>query len=379
MPRDISKRLAQLRTRRVGTDRLERIDAVAGAEVLRKSITEENWQKRAKSTQPYTQYALGAMQEVSPDYTRISIETAERVGKQLNQGLASRGVSVEFRLQGSVPLNVHIRGVSDVDLLTLDTNFCTYHRNGSRGLAGAYMATPRNSITVIAELRNHCERILRGKYPAATVDTSGSKAIAIYGGSLARPVDVVPSHWFDTTEYQDSAQEHDRAVTLLDKNVPKTIDNWPFRHIKRIQDQDLLAYSGLKKAIRLCKHVKNDAETEGKTISFSSFDIAAAMYYADLSILRQGFIFELTILAETQRHLDWLTMNEPEARKLKTPDGSRLIFDSSDKLAGLRTLSIELDELAKDVAKEQNAPTYSGDMPLPEVRKKLSSVYLADI
>jgi hypothetical protein len=78
------------------------------------------------------------MQEVSPDYTRISIETAERVGRQLDAALTVTGLSVEFRLQGSVPLNVHIRGVSDVDLLNLDVGFLTYATIGVRSQQGYY-------------------------------------------------------------------------------------------------------------------------------------------------------------------------------------------------------------------------------------------------
>lgn len=137
MARDINSRLNQLRSRRQGTDRLGRLNTAAQLEVIAKSLTEESWQKRA-STKPYTRYALGSMQEVSAEYTRISLETAERVGRQLNTGLTTAGFSVDFRLQGSVPLNVHIRGISDVDLLNIDTSFFTYATAGYRSQTGLY-------------------------------------------------------------------------------------------------------------------------------------------------------------------------------------------------------------------------------------------------
>ncbi len=354
MARDINKRLTQLSTRRRGTDRLARLSETARDEVIAKSYLEEEWQKRAKN-QPYTRYALGAMQEVDKDYTRISIETAERVGKQLDNGLTSAGFSVDFRLQGSVPLNVHIRGVSDVDLLNLDTGFFTYHTQGIKSRVGLYTAaTTKTSIGVLASLRKEAEKILIAKFPAADVDTSGGKAIAISGGSLARPVDVVPSHWYDTIEYQSSGQERDRGVTILNKKIPETIDNLPFLHIDRIDERDQQALGGLKKAIRLCKNVKNDTVEEGKSIVFPSFDIAATMYHADLSALRRGYIFELAILAETQRFLDELYYNPAKAKSLIVPDGSRRIFDTEEKYAGLKTLSVEMDDLVREVAKEQS-------------------------
>lgn len=377
MASNINKRLEKLRARRLGIDRLERLNEQARYEVLSKSLTQEAWQKRA-TTQPYTRYVLGAMQEVDTTYTRISIETAERVGRQLYEGLSATGFLVDFRLQGSVPLNVHIRGVSDVDLLTLDISFLTYATYGARSLAGLYTSsTNQTSFGVLANLRREAEQILKAKYPAATVDTSGGKSINISGGSLARPVDVVPSHWHDTIEYQSTGQEQDRGVTILDRKVPETIDNLPFLHIKRINDRDERVLGSLRKAIRLCKNVKSDANEEGKAIALPSFDIAATMYHSDESALRTGSVYELSILAETQRHLDALARNLDYAKTLLVPDGSRRIFDTGEKLNGLVKLSIELDDLIREVAKEQDRRLAAFlSPPLEASREAMSSIFL---
>jgi hypothetical protein len=286
---------------------------------------------------------------------------------------------VDFRLQGSVPLNVHIRGVSDVDLLNLDTNFYTYARIGAMSLAGRYAgtATTATSIGTLLALRKEAEAILKAKYPAATVDCSGGKAIKVFGGSLARPVDVVPSHWNDTYSYQASGEEHDRGVTILDKSGPVTIDNLPFLHIKKITERCGQTLGGVRKAIRLCKNVKNDYEEEsGSKIKLSSFDIGAAMFHADLAALRAGASYELAILAEVQRHLDHLTMNEDQAKLLKVPDGSRAIFDTPEKLSALRTLSLEMDDLAKEVAAEQRPIFKSLSSTLSDARRVLNEAYI---
>jgi len=317
------------------------------------------------------------MQEVTSEYTRISIETAERVGHQLAMGLTAAGLSVEFRLQGSVPLNVHIRGVSDVDLLSLDTGFLTYATIGIRSQQGYYTSpTTQTSLGVLRSLRTEVEKILKEKFPAATVDVSGGKAVNIAGGSLARPVDVVPSHWFDSATYQASREAHDRGIAILDKKVPETVDNFPFLHIKRIGDRCDSTLGGLRKSIRLCKNVKADAETEGTDISLPSFEIAAAMYHADLGALRLGSIYELRILAETQRFLDHLACNHEYAKTLLVPDGSRRIFNTAAKLAGLNQLSIEMDELAKEVAKEQKPALAIGDLSLSESRTTIESLLI---
>jgi hypothetical protein len=352
MARDISKRLTQLRTRRGGMDRLARLSVASSEEVIRKSKLQESWQKRALN-QPYTQYTLGSMQEVDAEYTRISIETAERVGNQLKKDLNGSGILVDFRLQGSVPLNVHIRGVSDVDLLTLKLDYFTYYINGPR--ASTYTSgTSRTSLEVLSELRRREEEILSSRFPSAIVDKSGGKAISISGGSLARPVDVVPSHWVDTVDYQYSGVERDRGVTILDKKIPETLENLPFLHIFKIDCYNGIAMGGLKKAIRLCKNVKNDAIEEGREINFSSFDIAATMYHSDLKALARGANYELSVLAETQRFLDELSGNERKAKSLDVPDGSRKIFDNENKYKAMKALSIEMNDLAREVVKEQN-------------------------
>jgi len=267
--------------------------------------------------------------------------------------------------------------VSDVDLLSLDTGFLTYATIGIRSQQGYYTSpTTQTSLGVLRSLRTEVEKILKEKFPAATVDVSGGKAVNIAGGSLARPVDVVPSHWFDSATYQASREAHDRGIAILDKKVPETVDNFPFLHIKRIGDRCDSTLGGLRKSIRLCKNVKADAETEGTDISLPSFEIAAAMYHADLGALRLGSIYELRILAETQRFLDHLACNHEYAKTLLVPDGSRRIFNTAAKLAGLNQLSIEMDELAKEVAKEQKPALAIGDLSVSESRTTIESLLI---
>lgn len=364
MPRNVGRRLSSLTSRRQGRDRLLSLSEGARHQVLAKSIVAERWQGRA-SGKPNTQYALGAMQEVDADYTRISVETAERVGKMLQTNLTAVGIDIICKLQGSVPLNIHIRGVSDVDLLALEASFFTYATSGLRNALGYYRSpTSRTSLSVLLSLRAHSEKILKEKYPAATVDVSGGKAISISGGSLQRPVDVVPSHWHDTDAYQVSGDETDRAVIILNKKIPDTLDNLPFLHRKEISDRDGECSGGLRKAIRLCKNVKADAEDEGTSIALPSFDIAAVMYHANPSALWSNDVFELSVLGETQRHLDTLARNHEHAKTLRVPDGSRLIFDTTAKLQGLNRLSDEIDDLAWEVAKEQDSRLRHQSAPL---------------
>ncbi len=374
---DIGNRLIQLRARRVGDDRPQRttLSSAQALDLMAKSLypSGEKWE-RNRHARPFTAYALGAMEEVGATYTRVSVEEAERVGKQLVPRLAQRGIPAEFRLQGSVPLNVHIRRVSDVDLLMLDTSFWTYDRHGAMAASGAYLNhTAKTSLGVLGALRAGVISGLRDGFPAATVDSSGAKAVTISGGSLQRVVDVVPSHWYDTIHYQSSGMERDRGITILDVKKATTIDNLPFLHIHRVGARCDSIFGGLRKSIRLCKQVKADMENEGKTVSLPSFDIAATMYHADMGQLRTGLVNELAILAETQRFLDYLHHNKDYARTLLTPDGLRCIYDGQEKLDGLTQLSVEMDELLRQVAREHGYGV-STNQSMDDLRHRLKLI-----
>jgi len=376
MTQDINQRLQKLRARRFGTDRSTRISFDQQIEILRKQALGEAYERRA-SGKPFTRYALGAMQEVDPDYTRISIETAARVQGQLERRLPLEGLVTTYRLQGSVPLNIHIRGVSDVDLLVIATDALYYATAGVRAQRGEYSPPRREPIGLLANLRLKSERALDAAYPAVDVDKTHPKAIKLSGGSLARPIDVVPALWWDTAQYQFSGLEHDRGVSIYHKQENRTIENLPFLHIKRVQDQDALTFGGLLKAIRLCKNVKADAEDEGSPIGLSSYEIAGLLYHADLGALRHGAMFELNILAEAQRHLDWCYANPAQAQVLMTPDGSRRILDTPEKSSALLRLSSELDRLLVQVAKEQNALLYLQESPsMSSSRQAVSQLFV---
>jgi len=352
MASDIDFRLSKLRARRQG----EPSGFLAeGALTFNKHFSAdaaevEDWERRGTAAQRWTRYAIGAMQAVGKKYTEVSEQTGERVANQLRDRFAKVGIEAEFKLQGSVPLDVHIRKVSDVDVLAITKEFFTYNNTGAKALRAGYQnPSQRTSGGVLSSLRQQVESDLDDAFPAATVDKSGAKAVKVSGGSLQRAVDVVPAHWYDTKEYQASGRQADRAVTIYNKKTGGTIHNLPFLHIERVGNRCDSINGGLRKAIRLCKNVKADSDRD---IQLSSYDIAAIMYHADMNALRMGQYSELAVLTETQRHLDALYMDKVAAGALWVPDGSRLIFDASEKHTSLLWLSLEIDDLLKSVYEE---------------------------
>jgi hypothetical protein len=101
------------------------------------------------------------------------------------------------------------------------------------------------------------------------------------------------------------------------------------------------------------------------------------MYHANMDAFRIGSILQLSILAETQRHLDHLACNHDIAKTLMVPDGSRPIFDTAAKLVGLTSLSYEMDDLVREVAKEQNGHlALTAEPSLAASRAAIESVFV---
>jgi len=380
MSRDFNKHIAQLRKRRTGGNlsRTITLDEARLDSVMAKVAALEAWERRG-AHKTATSYVLGSMQEVGPAYTEIAKQTARNVAVQLESELAKRQIKAVFHLQGSVPLNVHIRDVSDVDLLTIDPAIVMISMTGVKARSSHYPSTDRTGLEVLQELRRAVEAVPASAYRAGKVDLTGSKAVKISGGSLPMPVDVVPAMWFDTDEYQRTNKTNDRGVYILDKKAAEKVKNHPFLHIDRVIARCDQAKGGLRKAVRLCKSVKAEAESDGKSIPLPSFDITSIFYHADLKALAVGQIFELGILAEAQRHVEALTKNRAATEKLLVPDGSRPIINTAEKWTGLVNLSLELDDLVREIAQEHADPrTWRSSAPLSESRAILNAAYIGE-
>lgn len=341
-----SEKLANMRNRRRGLDSITALSKSA-------SFAEDSVNLReayeSRATTEAIKYALGAMQELEAKYTRSCIEDGNRVRDQLKTGLNNVGIPVEFEYQGSVPLNIHIRFASDIDLLVLHDGFVTLDWAGPR--AGGYNRLGGSVLFDMLNLRTACESVLETKFPAVKVDKAGSKSIALTGGSLRRKVDVVPSHWHDTAAYQQSRDKRDREVKILDKDNATLISNRPFLHMQRIEEKDVRTNGGAKKAVRLLKNIKRDSAYD---IKLTSYDIAGLIWHLDNDALNKPYYLELSLVAEMQKYLQFLIDNPDYAKAFDVPDQSRKIIDTPEKLQSIRYLKADIDELAVGIAQEIN-------------------------
>jgi hypothetical protein len=298
-------------------------------------------------------YAIGAMQAVDSAYTADSFAEGNRVKDRLAEGLLAAKIPATFDFQGSVPLDVHVRGNSDVDLLVLHDAFVTYDPEAKIAFPSAYTGGPygKSAIDELHALRTECAAILTRRYYGAKVDTEPSKAITLSGGSLKRVVDVVPSHWHNTVAWHQTYNKRHRDIHVLDRKANQRVRNKPFMHIGLIEDRCKAVQGALRKVIRLLKNLRYDAD---KTIDLSSYDIAALAWHMSEQELTVPYSVDLLLVERARLHVKYVVDNQSYREKLNVPDGSRKIFDKDDKLAAVTALYRELERLSEDIAKELN-------------------------
>jgi len=339
-----SEKVRRLQDRRLGLyTSTGAYDSVAALTASRKI------EKFASIGEPASvKYALGSMQRVDDEYTKNTYVEGDRVRDRLTEGLSSAGIPAKFEYQGSVPLDVHVKGNSDIDLLVIHDGFVTVDAEAGKVYSYSnYMGKP--ATEELSDLRTESIAILKRRYYEAKVDTSGSKSITLSGGSLKRIVDVVPSHWHDTLDWKRTGEKHHREIFILDSHANARIKNQPFMHIKNVEIKCIKVGGTLRKIIRLLKNLKYDATPE---ISLSSYDIAAIAWQMSESELSVPYGVDLLLTERVRTHLARVITDDSYRNSLWVPDGSRRIYDKSEKLSATIRLFGEVNQLVQDIYTE---------------------------
>jgi len=349
---NFENRLKSLKDRRQGTRERALLDNNLS---IIKSIdvrTKENYEELSESAP--VKYVIGAMAAVDSRSTQISIDEGERVADTLISMLGTSGISAEREIQGSVALDIHIEGHSDVDMLILKSDIVLVRTPKIDGSA-CIAHDNRPMIDIIRELRQQSEAKLTSRYYQADVDCTGNKSIALSGGSLKRKVDIVPGCWYHSHDYQRTRAKHYKGVEIYHKGDHKLISNQPFLHIKLVNDKDTLYSGNLKKVVRLMKNLIADMPDYKKRVAknLSSYDVTAIVYDMNEELYCPSYL-PLTLIEKLRAHLSLLVVS-PELRNLiLVPDGSRRVFDSEEKVEALVILHSEVTDLAKSIYKILN-------------------------
>jgi hypothetical protein len=210
MKKNYAQRLEKLKKRR--------LDESLQRSILTNSFSDVSINDSAK-------YALESMSDIDPKYTQNTYLASENICNNLTPALQRRGLSVEYRHQGSITTNTHIKIHSDIDVLVFTDKYVNMEPPLTP--ANPYQGDP---LADLKQLRQECFNILNGIYDQ--VDDSNSKSIQVFPTSPKRKVDVVPCNWINTMEYQNTYNEKYRGVHVYDKENNSRHKDFPFLNIE---------------------------------------------------------------------------------------------------------------------------------------------------
>ncbi len=305
-------------------------------------------------------YVRLAMNEVDEYYTQRTMEAGENAKTHLKEGLR---VSVDFEYQGSVMTRTHIRGASDIDLLTIITKFNDTDYNKAleyvnsnpfgfgiervRSWVNNFNRYDGDANADLFALRMDDERVLKAYYTQC--DTSKPKSIKITNQHLHRDVDVVVASWHDSLNYIKGYGDEYRGVQIYDKSLGIRLGpDFPFLSIARINQRSMETGGRLKKMIRFLKNVRTDSDN---LIDLNSFEINAICY--DIPTTEYKDAYYLDLVRIIWRKLYHLCQHQEEADNLKSVDGTEYVFKGkNDKLKHLKQLESEIWKLYNELDKK---------------------------
>ena len=305
-------------------------------------------------------YVKLAMNEVDEYYTQRTFEAGENAKTHLRENLR---FSVDFEYQGSVMTRTHIRGASDIDLLTItrkfnDTDYSKamdFVRSNSYGFGLDKVRSwlyyfneyTGNANADLRELRLDDERVLRMRY--SQCDTSKPKSIKITNLHLHRDVDVVVASWHDSLNYIRCYGDEYRGVQIYDKDKDLRLGpDFPFLSIKRINDRSSETGGRLKKMIRFLKNVRTDSD---KNIDLTSFEINAICYDIPMPIYRDAYYLDLVRILWLKLYN--LCTDQSEADSLVSVDGTEHVFRGKpERLEQLKKLKNEVFTIYNELDKK---------------------------
>ncbi|WP_372378427.1 hypothetical protein ACBZ91_05255 [Vibrio natriegens] len=353
---NFEKRLGRLKVRRQGALELGTLEKMAMYEsVGLDSLSLDDRKKENYETLRHSdaiKYTIGAMSPVDEKSTQVSIDEGERVANTLIDMLETSGIKTSFRMQGSVPLNVHIKGHSDVDMLILIKGTFLYENPRAPGVFYFPASDKRPMEDILRELRENSEEKLTTRYFATEVDCSNAKSIAMSGGSLKRKIDIVPSCWYNNIEYQLTDDDSERQVKIYNKDEHILLGNSPFKHIKLVDEKDQMYNGNLKKCVRLVKNLVADMpdDKKKKAKKLTSFDIVGVVYNMNEKLNVNSYT-PLALVDAVRQQFNVLRLFH-SALNIKVPDGSREVLDSEEKISALEVIYDEIRALSEALYKD---------------------------
>lgn len=300
-----------------------------------------------------------AMSAVDDSYTLRS----KQAGNNARDWLKAQQNNVDYAFQGSVMTNTHIKGYSDIDLLTIcnkfygseigkvreilnNSNSYTWQENQKlQDFERSFYRYEGSCIQDLRDLRKENEEILSRHY--VICDTSKAKAIRIKNQNLNIDVDIVTASKHKSIQYilHDYDEEY-LGIRIYDKDKDCQLDvDYPFHRIKLINTRGIETGDRFKKMIRFLKNLRSQSSMN---IDLTSFEINSLCY--DIPTWKYDSVHYLQLVNVVYDKMYHVCNNPSEADSLKSVDGTEYVFkDKPNKVNQLKLLTKEVKNVLDDL------------------------------
>lgn len=298
------------------------------------------------------------MAPVDEAETQKALEAGDRVVGHLTSVIQN----VEYRYQGSIVANTHIKGASDIDLLVINTCSFGWNSQDVKLLWRRYESTPFGNQKPYVMLKNlidarsyggdaksdlakqcrKCEERLCSVY--TDVDLDGSKAVRVLNKSLDQKIDVVNCTWF-----------HNATSVLHEKKLPYSgiriynrkkncweKEDYPFLKIALMDARDHDTGGRFKQIVRFFKTLRSDAD-KSDSMSLSSYDIYSLVYAIDPA--RYSKFNEVKLAGMLLSWLMTIAANGSMAQIKGIGEDSNIFAGFPEKLIDVRMIADDLNNL----------------------------------
>lgn len=252
-------------------------------------------------------YALEAMVEIDVSYAYKVYNNSRRIHEKINKELMRRGINVEYRYQGALKTFTNVLLYGDVEIIVIKKN---------------PSLKPHKDIQALGmELMD----ILSGDPMFKSVDYSDKTRIRIIALKPTCEIDILPSVWVDTPDFNRTKNEIYRGITEFDFVNRKVKKYLPFLNIARFNATDQRLGGNLKALSRLLCTLQKDATDE---IKLRHTEINSLLYAIPEEELKVDRPYILTLLPKVENHLERLVNDDLFFKELVSPSGKERVFAS---------------------------------------------------
>ncbi|MEO1256348.1 MAG: hypothetical protein AAFY41_15875, partial [Bacteroidota bacterium] len=180
-------------------------------------------------------YTLESMVEIDPAYAYKVYANSRRIHETITKALKKRGYDIDFRYQGALKTYSNILLYGDVEIIVIKKNISDKPHKDMQSIAMDLM------------------EVLSKDTSFKSIDYSDKTRIRITAQKPTCEIDVLPSVWVNSSEYNKTKNEIYRGIAEFDFAKRKVKKYLPFLNIARINARDQHTNGNFKRLSRLLK------------------------------------------------------------------------------------------------------------------------------